>query len=192
MKKPFVIVLTLLMLVGIPASSMAKPSPKNADVSLTSSATTVKLGETVTLKAITLKQGAAYTDEWIGATKIKTVLTEDGYYVSTAEVSAQAPITVQYKITMTAGNSGVSFAGQAETTISVAKPIEVVGVTVKNIRPYPEIAGIYTGDVYVILSDGTLREHGVIYFSFCEGQTSRLLYITVDGQRYTCTVNVPK
>jgi len=188
MKKLLIVILTLLMLVGISANSIAKPSPKCADVSLTGPAAAVKPGETVTLTAVTLKHGSDFTDEWVGATKIETVLTEDGYYVSTAEVTAQVPVTVQYKIIMTAGNSEVSFAGQAETAISVEKSAEVMGVEVKNICLVPESTGLYRGDVYCVLSDGTLSEYGSIYFGFRESQSSKLLYITVDGREYSVTV----
>jgi len=190
MKKLLVVVLTLLMLVGIPAGSFAEPSAKDAGVSLISSAATVKPGETVTLTAVTLKQGSAYTDEWIGATKITTVLTEDGYYVSTAEISPEVTVTVQYKITMTAGNCGTSFIGQAETVISATKPAEVVGIEVKNIRPEPEIPGFYKGDVYVVFSDGNLNEYGVVYFGLREGQITKVFYVSVNGTRYTYTLNL--
>ncbi|PKM38811.1 MAG: hypothetical protein CVV03_12820 [Firmicutes bacterium HGW-Firmicutes-8] len=190
MKKLLIVILTLLMLVGISANSIAVPSPKEASVSLTSSAATVKPGEIVTLTAVTLKQGSAYTDEWIGATKIETVLNEDGYYVSTAEVTAQATVTVQYKITMTAGKGGVTFTGEAETAVSVEKPADVVGVEVKNINPNLQFAGLYRGEVYVILSDGTSREYGAVSFGVSEGETSKLVYVSVAGQKYSCTVNI--
>jgi hypothetical protein len=191
MKKLFIIVLTLFLMIGITGNLAAQPLPKAADVSLTSSVETANLGEKVTLTALTMKKGSDYTDEWIGATKVETVLNEDGYYVSTAEFKAKMTVKPQYRIIMTAGKSGVSFTGKAQTTIVVvSKPVEVVGIEVKNIRPDPQLPGEYLADIYAVLSDGTLRPEGSIFFSIPSGQTSKILYLVVAGKRYTCTVNV--
>ncbi|PKM81513.1 MAG: hypothetical protein CVU89_08425 [Firmicutes bacterium HGW-Firmicutes-14] len=200
MKKLFIAALTLLMVTGICTVSFAAPPPKAVSVSLTSSSPEVNSGETVTFTAVTLKHGSDYRDEWIGADKIETVLTEDGYYISTAQVTAQSPVNVQYKITMSAGASDVTFTGQAETTVSVSLPVpvtatrEITGVEVKNISPFPEIAGMYSGDVYIVFSDGTSDKYSTIYFCFNEGETSKVLYISVslDGIKYSFAVNVSK
>jgi hypothetical protein len=193
MKKLFIIVLTLFLMIGITGNLAAQPLPKAADVSLTSSVETANLGETVTLTAITMKKGSDYTDEWIGATKVGTVLNHDGYYVSTAEFKADVTVNVQYRIIMTAGKSKVSFTGQSETTVVVSKPAPavVVGIEVKNIRPDPQLAGEYLADIYAVLSDGTLRPEGSMFFSIPSGQTSKTLYLTVEGKRYTYIVNIP-
>lgn len=83
----------------------------------------------VTLIATNRKQGSNFSDNWTGATKVSTVLVEDGdneYYVSTATLSLADPLPfgtypVTYDITMTAGHSEVSWTGETSASFTVTE-----------------------------------------------------------------------
>lgn len=190
MKKLFVVVLTVVMLFSISLNTLAVSCPKSVEVNI-SAPVKVQSGEIVTLTAVTLKRGSDYRDQWIGATKVSTVLTEDGYYISTAQFTAKEAASVQYNIIMEAGN-GKCFEGQAQTTVEVDNPVSVVGALVKNVTPVPSITGFYTGDIYVIFSDGTMTLSGTTYFAMGENETSKNLdvVVMVDGVQYEFVVEV--
>lgn len=193
MKKLFLIVLTFFMLCGIILPAAAAPA-KNVEVLLSSTPSEVKPGERITLTAVTPKQGSDFTDEWIGATKIETVLTQDGYYISTAEFIAQESSTVKYSISMASGSSGVTFIGQASTTVVVAQNRTLAGVEVKNISPSQTIFSttIYVGDVYLVWSDYTVTYYGKTSFA-CSSNVdlkSTLIPVNVEGKQYMFDVEV--
>lgn len=201
MKKLFVAFLTVMMLLGISVNSLAVSAnslgvfcPKNVEVNISAPAK-VNSGELVTFTAVTKKHGSEFTDKWIGAEKVSTVLTDDGYYVSTAQVTARESVTVQYDITMRSA-SGVCFRGQASTAIEVESddPVKVAGAIVKNITPVTWATGFYSGDKFALLSDGTLIESGSIYFSMSETETSKdiIVSVMVDGIEYQFVVTVTK
>lgn len=202
MKKIFSIVLVLVFVLTMSIGAFAAPAPKTAPVSLTASALTVKVGETVSLEAVTLKQGSDFTDSWTGATKGITVLnTATGYYVSKASFSAAVPgtYTIKYDIIMTAGKSNVSFVGTANVTITVINPATIVGAAIKNVKakaninPNGKITGYdATGDVYAVWSDGRETFYGVKEFSFSANQDIRNIEVTINGTEYTIKgVNFP-
>lgn len=193
MKKLFLIAFTLVMLSAMVVPAAASPA-KYIEVVLSDTPTEVKSGERITLTAITPKQGSDFTDEWIGATKISTVLTQDGYYVSTAEVTVQDSLTVIYKISMTSGNSGTRFIGQASETVSVAQTRTITGVEVKNITLEQTLFSttIYGGDVYLVWSDSTRTYYGKTYFACSNNIASKSIVIpvSIDGNEYMFDVEV--
>lgn len=193
MKKAYFFILVVVLLFGMSVNAFASSPPKNVEVSITSSLSAVRVGETVTLTAVTLKHGSEYKDEWVGATKVSTVLTEDGYYVSTARITVQDDVLVQYNIIMNAGNN-VSFAGATSISVEADQPVDIVGAEIKNVTPVPGITGFYTGYLFIIFSDGTLAEYGSIYFGLGETQTSKTLYIpvSVSGLQYDFAVEVSR
>ena len=193
MKKLLTIVLTLLMLTGM-VVPVAASTTKYVEVQLSGIPSDVKSGELITLTAITPKQGSDFTDEWIGANKITTILTQDGYYVSTAEFTAQDSLNVEYKISMMSGNSGTTFIGQASTTIEVATTRTLTGVEVKNISPVQTVFSttIFGGDVYLVWSDNTTTYYGQTYFTCSSNVASKDLVIpvSVDDNQYMFDVEV--
>jgi len=183
--------------------SLAVPNSKSVDVSLAASSVIVKAGEAVQLTAVTVKQGSAFTDNWTGAAKSSTVISENGTCVSSAEFMASAPGThvVTYDIVMDAGSSGVNFEGTGSITITVVEPITVQTVEVRNITSVPKtdllgnISGYSAiGDIYLIWSDGTATNYGKLFFNFSATQVTRSLCVTVyaDGQAYSYTVWVTR
>ncbi len=192
MKKIFMMVLAVILLFGVSANTFAASNPKYVEVNI-SAPMKVEAGEIVTLTAVTLKHGSEFQDEWIGAQKVSTVLTEDGYYISTAQVTAKELVSVQYNITMTAGNGG-DFVGQASTTVELDNPVSVVGAVIKNVTPVSWMTGFYTGDIYLIFSDGTTIKNGCTYFGISEEQVSRIVDVSVlvNDIQYNFNVEVSK
>lgn len=194
MKKVFTVILTLVILTCMVIPAFAAPAFKNVDVLLSGTPPEAKTGEIITLTAVTQKQGSDFTDQWIGAAKVDTVLTEDGYYVSTAELVAQESATVQYNITMTSGNSGSTFVGQASTTVLVAQTRTLSGVEVKNVGVSQTVFSttIYGGDVYLVWSDCTETYYGKTYFVCSSDSSSKkiIVPVTIDGKQYMFDVEV--
>lgn len=191
------LVFTLLFTTSLVALAAPAPkAPKAASTSLSASAQEIKVGETVTLAASTLKQGSDYSDSWFGATREGTYL--DGAiesYVSTATFTGQVPgtYTIWYEITMSAGKSGVTFVGTASIEITVVQPAVIVGATIKNVSVTPtynngngNLNGYNAiGDVYAVWSDDTETYYGKVNFHFSDNQTIRNLGVTINGVEYT-------
>lgn len=192
MKKLLVSVLALLVVVsfsGVAAAAPAVKDPKPAVVSMTASPLTVYTDEEVVLGATALKQGSDYTDGYTvsggNILSASTVLnTATGYYESTAKFKSATPGTysVNYSITMTAGKSGVSFAGSASSTITViSRVVTIKGVALKGDwsweRSYtggknPVING-FTGTNIVVVSwsNGTSTEQPIrVHFGTGNGE----------------------
>ncbi len=110
----------LLSLVAFPAMLIADvaTSGRPIDVSMTVDGD----GNTLTLTATTEKHGSALVDNWTGAEKLDTQLSEDGYYVSRAtfEVPLEpGDYTVSYRIIMAAGKSDITWDGTGEVVITI-------------------------------------------------------------------------
>lgn len=89
----------LVCFTGSTGTAVAGGSPKVSSVSVEPTAGLVKAGDTLYITARTLKQGSSFTDRWTGATKVSTVLTGEGDYVSTATFSVTPE--GEYAITIT-------------------------------------------------------------------------------------------
>lgn len=136
MKKVFSIILVLTLVFGLATTTFAAGSTTakkvhNIDsyVNVTADAVEVDEGGIVNLKAITLKYGSDLCNDltgWNGegVAAAKTVLNADGNYESNTVFTApyvteDMDITITYTIATTAGKSGVIFAGQDSTIITV-------------------------------------------------------------------------
>jgi hypothetical protein len=201
MKKILSIISLFVLTLSMSTIVLAAPAPKTAIVSLSTTSTTIEVGQTATLTASSLKQGSSYTDSWNGAVKNNTILDEaTGNYVSTATFSASKPgtYTVTYAVTMGAGKSGVTFIGTQSTTITVISPAKIVGVVVKNVSTTPNynesdknpnLTGYdATGDVYAVWSNGSETPYGTTTFKFSPNQVSRNIDVEVGGTTYTVSV----
>ncbi len=197
MKKILAVIVSFVFIFIVAKPVMAAPLPKEAKMSLETSALQVRVGETVTLTATTLKEGSSYIDSWDGAVKVSTILNNEGNYISSATFSATAPgaYTITYNIKMTAGRSGVTFEGNKTVTITVVNPAVIVGAKVDNVLAIPvtnpkgNITGYdATGDLYAVYSDNTEEYIDTISFHFSSTQTTRNISVEIEEVTYVVSV----
>jgi len=199
----FGLYLLLVFLLGLfPLTVSAEEKDCIVDVAIFADTTNVKIGESVTLKAVSVKQGSSYQVNWNGARDQGTILDNAGdTYVSTAGFSSDKPGTykVEYSILMKAGNSDKCFWGKAVETITVYEEKKtVVGADIKKLTITPAVKSdgstIYSalGTTYVLWSDGTSEPYGTVYFFFQENEYSKNIDVVfnIDGQIYKYAVTV--
>ena len=104
---------------------------KTAETELTVSEREILVGENTDLSAATEKKGSSYQVTWSSNQEGifgegETVKTDEGYYVSTNNYTANeaGDHTLSYSITMTAGKSHVSWTASDSETIKVIAPVE--------------------------------------------------------------------
>lgn len=149
MKRIITVVLVLIFVMGLSTNVFAAGSnivkkTHNVEVNVTSDITVVDEGGTVNLKALTSKYGSALYETltgWSGdgVAAAITSLNAEGYYESNTVFTApyvneDTDITITYAIAATAGKSGVVFAGQDSTVITVNDVSVVVTLTKIKIR----------------------------------------------------------
>lgn len=187
--KGFLSLITAALLLFLtPLSTLAASAPKPLEATITSSASTVAVGENVIITATTVKRGSECQDTWNNAIKQETVLDQEtGCYVATAWFEASQPGTyvIEYEISETAGNSAVKFEAQASITIIVeGQEKKVIGAEIRNITFTPLPSGdvdacSYSGEgqVYALYSDNTAAAKGVVFFVFGPEETSKIITV---------------
>lgn len=163
----------------------------------------VKVGETITLTAETLKQGLGYIEEWDGAMVSKSYLDEStGNYVSVAKFTPNqaGTYTITYTVKMYTGNNKVKFISSASKTVEVISDVkEVIGLEVRNVNAYPYTSADGTlkgysvlGELYVLWNDNTSTSDGTVGYFFLPSEKSREVSITVtiNSKEYTFPVTI--
>jgi hypothetical protein len=206
MKKLLAVFIIFTLLLGstaiVSASSKPKKIPvassetlttvdaKEIPVVLSETPATVKVGETVSLKAVSEKHGSSYSDSWDKATGGNTIFdTATGCYISEAVFNADKPgtYTISYVIMMDAGSSETEFIGRVERTI------EVIGaptfeVKVENLQL--STSGRISFVINQVWSDGRIIWLGSKSFFFDTNETSRDFSVLIDNNIWgTVTIN---
>ncbi len=203
MKKILITIIAAALAMSLPVTTSAKPTEKEVDVTLTSSALSIQTGQSIILSAVTKKHGSTYEVFWFGAHDRGTQLSEtNDSYISTAVFNADKPgiYTIRYSIIMEAGKSDRKFTGTAICTVNVSEPITVTGAEVRNLtfRPLTRPDGsIYAysamGDIYTVWSNNTSSLYGRTFFIFSSNETVKdvdvTLYIEDKHYRFTVTVS---
>ncbi|TWH83636.1 hypothetical protein [Sedimentibacter saalensis] len=195
MKKVISIILVFVFLLAMQTIAIAAPAPKTVDVLLDASSTTIKVGQVVTLTAITDKQGSGYIDSWDEAEKIDTIHdTEAETYVSTAKFTGITPgtYTITYEITMSSGKSDVTFNGVKSVEITVVQDSKIKGAAIYNVKVTPtynpngHLTGYDAeGDLYAVWDNGDETYYGKVEFNFSPNQESRNYDVIIEGVTYT-------
>ncbi|MGB7606510.1 MAG: hypothetical protein WBL93_13655 [Lutisporaceae bacterium] len=204
MKKIFIILTILSILLISTIGVSADSESKDIEVVLSDMPTVVNVGETIALTATTQKHGSSYFDSWNNAVKSHTEFeSETETYISEAYFLAEEPgiYNVSYTISMTAGESGTVFSNTVEKIIEVVDSVTLAGAVIKDLKVTP----IYLEDgsiscysayisIYALWSDNTTTYNSSMYFFFEPDETSKhidvILYI--DGTPYTYTVTVDR
>ncbi len=144
---------------------------KDVDVDISADITKVNVGDTVQLRANTIKHGSDYTDNWVDATKVSTAFDSVyGEYISTAIYTAESPgtYTITYSINMSSGANTSKFSGSNSITIEVVDPVTVIGAELRNIKSATLINSdgsirgyVGSGEVYALYSNGTSKNTGI-------------------------------
>lgn len=203
MKKCYTLFVILVLVFSNALMVQASTEPKVTESYVVTTVDQAKVGETISLKAETQKRGAEYREEWDGATLSQSYLDEaTGNYISEANFTpTQAgTYTITYTITMYTGNNEEKFIGRGTKTLEVlADAKEVIGLEVRNVVAYPNIAADGTlkgysvlGELFVLWNDQTTSSYGTVGYYFLPNETLRVVNITVniDNQQYTFPVTI--
>ncbi len=203
MKRFYIFLFVFVLILSNTIAVQASPSPKISQSNLYVSAEQVKVGETITLTAKTLKKGSNYTEEWDGALLSKSYLDEStGNYISEATFTPNqtGTYTITYTAKMYAGKSKTEFISNASITVAVISDVkEVIGLEVRDITANPNIAadgtikGYYVlGKLYVLMNDNTSISYGTVGYYFLPNEEFREVNITVNinDMKYTFPVTI--
>jgi hypothetical protein len=202
MKKLHIFLVVFVLILLNPIQVLASSLPKITESTLSASVDQVKVGETITLTAETLKQGSDFSNQWNGAIASKTYLDETtGNYVSEAKFTPNqaGTYTISYTIDMYTGNDEIKFTSSVSKSVEVISDAkEVIGLEVKNIKIYPitypdgTIWYSILGKVYVLWNDNTSTFNRTVGYFFMPNEKSRVVNITVnlDNKEYTFPVTI--
>lgn len=203
MKKCYTLFVILVLVFSNALMVQASTEPKVTESYVVTTVDQAKVGETISLKAETQKRGAEYREEWDGATLYQSYLDEaTGNYISEANFTPNqaGTYTITYTITMYTGNNEEKFIGRGTKTLEVlADAKEVIGLEVRNVVAYPNIAADGTlkgysvlGELFVLWNDQTTSSYGTVGYYFLPNETLRVVNITVniDNQQYTFPVTI--
>lgn len=202
MKKIFIILTILSILLVSTIGVSADSASKDTEVALSEVPTAVNVGETIALTAITQKHGSSYFDNWNNAEKVYTKFDpETEAYISEASFMAEEPGTynISYTIYMTSGGSNTVFSNTVEKTIVVVDSVTLAGAVIKDVKVTPiylENGSIsyYSAyvSIYALWSDNTTSYNSSMYLFFKPDETSKAIEVIlyIDGTPYTYTVTI--
>lgn len=203
MKKFLTFIAVFILILSNVGEVQARTLPQAIQSNLSIPVAQVKVGETITLTAKTLKKGSGYIEQWDGAQLSKTYLDESmGNYVSEAQFTPNqaGTYTITYTVQMYTGNNELKFISSASKTIEVISDVkEVIGLEVINVNAYPNtnadgsIRGYSVlGELNVLWSDNTSTPYGTVAYFFLPNEKSRVVNPTVNinSQEYSFPVTI--
>lgn len=202
MKKFFKIGLILFCFLAFYTPVHGVALEESIDISVTASASSVKVGERITLKAIVPKHGSSFKDSWSKEMEYSTSLDDmNNKYISEATFIPKEPgvYTIVYQMEMNAGKSEKSFVGKGEYTVEVVDSTTIKEVGVKDlvVTEVVNSQGVISGyrgigTVYVLWSDNTIMDYSTIFVSFQPDEMSKNVDVIVelDGKKRIYKVNI--
>ncbi|MDX5474901.1 MAG: hypothetical protein LPK00_05125 [Bacillaceae bacterium] len=222
MKKVVVGILTFMLLLSVTFGVSAEKSKKEIAIEVSTLVEVVEVNELLEVQAVNQKKGSYYSIDWrvtsspegaqynIDETSRHIVPLEvskfdtDGnetkeykdHYVSTAGFTSDTPGTyvLTAYVTMTAGNSHVSWNGENSTEVEVEEPVQFNGFTVEttNVVEVKNPQGKVTGYtvhyiVFANYSNGTFTVEETST-NFNPNHSSKNVTFVYQGETFTITV----